>query len=144
MKYKAEELEHHWRNDSRWAGIKRPYSAKEVLRLRGSLKIDYTLATHGAKKLWRLLSQEPFIRALGAMTGNQAIQQIQAGLKSIYVSGWQVAADQNDAFETYPDLSLYPLMSVPHLIRRIEHALYVQIRFNICKGYVILIGLSPL
>lgn len=119
----AESLEKQWQNELRWMGIKRPYSAAEVLKLRGSLKIEYTLATLGAQKLWQLLLKEKLIRTLGAMTGNQAVQQVQAGLKSIYISGWQVAADQNDALETYPDLSLYPVSSVPHLIRRIQKAL---------------------
>lgn len=123
MKTKIEELKREWEENRRWAGIQRPYSAEEVLRLRGSLKIDYTLASLGAKNLWEMLENEPFIRALGALTGNQAVQQVEAGLKSIYVSGWQVAADQNDAAETYPDLSLYPVMSVPHLVRRIQRAL---------------------
>lgn len=120
---KAEELQKHWDQDPRWKGIIRPYSAEEVLKLRGSIKISYTLAEIGAKKLWKLLSQEPFVRALGAMTGCQAVQNVEGGLKSIYLSGWQVAADQNDAMETYPDLSLYPLLSMPHLIRRIQKAL---------------------
>lgn len=120
---KDEDLENQWKNDPRWKGIMRPYSAQEVLKLRGSLKIEYTLASIGAKKLWGLLGKEPFIRALGAVSGNQAVQQVQAGLKSVYVSGWQVAADQNDAGETYPDLSLYPVQSVPHFIRRIQKAL---------------------
>jgi isocitrate lyase len=120
---KNNELEKNWKNDPRWAGITRPYSANDVFRLQGSLKIEYTLATRGAKKLWDLLSKEPFVRALGAVTGNQAVQQVAAGLKSIYVSGWQVAADQNDAGETYPDLSLYPIQSVPHFVRRIQKAL---------------------
>lgn len=123
MKWKPEELEKSWKEDQRWQGIKRSYQAADVLKLRGSLKIDYTLAVLGAKKLWKMLSSAPFIRALGAMTGNQAVQQVDAGLKSVYVSGWQVAADQNDAFETYPDLSLYPFLSVSHLIRRIQRAL---------------------
>jgi isocitrate lyase len=120
---KAEELQKHWDQDPRWKGLIRPYSAEEVLKLRGSIKISYTLAEIGAKKLWKLLSQEPFVRALGAMTGCQAVQNVEGGLKSIYLSGWQVAADQNDALETYPDLSLYPLLSMPHLIRRIQKAL---------------------
>lgn len=112
-----------WSDEARWAGIKRPYSAEAVARLRGSLKIEYTLASLGANKLWSLLHKEPFIRALGAITGNQAVQQVEAGLKSIYVSGWQVAADQNDAGETYPDLGLYSALSMPHFIRRIQKAL---------------------
>lgn len=122
MKIKNE-LEKSWKEDPRWKGIKRPYKAEEVLKLRGSLKIEHTLATLGAKKLWKLLSTERFIRALGAVTGNQAVQQVEAGLKSIYLSGWQVAADQNDSNETYPDLSLYPVMSMPHMIQRIQRAL---------------------
>lgn len=117
------ELEANWKNDPRWKGITRPYSAKDVVKLQGSLQIEYTLAKVGAKKLWDLLSKDGFVRALGAMSGNQAVQQVQAGLKSIYVSGWQVAADQNDAAETYPDLSLYPVLSVPHFVRRVQKAL---------------------
>lgn len=116
-------LESDWKNNKRWKGILRPYSAEKVVRLRGSLQIDYTLAKLGAQKLWNLLSSEPFIRAMGALSGNQAVQQVQAGLKAIYVSGWQVAADANDADQTYPDQSLYPVLSVPHLLRRIYNAL---------------------
>lgn len=119
----VEELKKSWKEDPRWKGIVRPYKAEEVVRLRGSLRISYTLAELGAKKLWKLLETESFVRALGAMTGIQAVQQVQAGLKAIYVSGWQVAADANDAQETYPDLSLYPVLSMPHLIRRIQNAL---------------------
>lgn len=117
------EIEKQWKQNPRWNGIVRPYSAADVLRLRGSLQIEYTLAKLGAKKLWELLSKEPFVRALGAVSGNQAVQQVQAGLKSIYVSGWQVAADQNESLETYPDLSLYPVLSVPHFVKRIQKAL---------------------
>lgn len=119
----ANQLQKDWKSNPRWKGIVRPYKAEEVLALRGSLKIEHTLAILGAKKLWDLLSKEPFIRALGAMTANQAVQQVEAGLKSIYCSGWQVAADQNDADEIYPDLSLYPVSSVPHFIRKIQKAL---------------------
>lgn len=118
-----EKVASEWKNNPRWNGIVRPYSAEEVVKLRGSLQIDYPLARIGANKLWELLETEPFIRALGALTGNQAVQQVQAGLKAIYVSGWQVAADANDSGETYPDQSLYPVLSVPHLIRRINNAL---------------------
>lgn len=117
------ELEKVWKTDPRWKGIMRPYTAESVLRLQGSLKLDHTLATLGAKKLWNLFEKEPFVRSLGALTGNQAVQMVQAGLKAIYISGWQVAGDMNDALETYPDQSLYPVMSVPHLIRRINNAL---------------------
>jgi isocitrate lyase len=134
MKTKAHELYDYWNKNPRWEGIQRPYRPEEVLRLRGSLKIDYTLASLGAAKLWNMLLEEPFIRALGAMTGNQAIQQVDAGLKSIYISGWQVAADQNDADEMYPDLSLYPMRSVPHLIRRIQKALLRADQIQHLKG----------
>ncbi|OJU80976.1 MAG: isocitrate lyase [Chlamydia sp. 32-24] len=110
-------------DSKRWNGIKRPYKWEDVLKLRGTIAIDYTLAKKGAERLWKLLSEEKFIRALGAMTGSQAVQQVQAGLKAIYVSGWQVAGDANDALQTYPDQSLYPTLSVPHLIKRINNAL---------------------
>jgi isocitrate lyase len=119
----AIELENQWQTDRRWAGIERPYGAEDVIRLRGSLKIEYTLAKLGAERLWHLLRTEPYIRALGAQTGAQAAQMVQAGLKAIYVSGWQVAADMNTAGQTYPDQSLYPYDSVPSLVRRINNAL---------------------
>jgi isocitrate lyase len=119
----ANQLEKEWKENPRWKGIIRSYKAEAVLALRGSLQIEHTLAAIGAKKLWDLLSSTPFVRALGAVTGNQAVQQVEAGLKSIYVSGWQVAADQNDAGETYPDLSLYPVLSVPNFIRKVQNAL---------------------
>jgi len=119
----AEQLQEQWKNDPRWKGIVRPYSAVDVLRLRGSIQIEYTLARLGAERLWDLLHTEDFVRALGAQTGNQAVQQVQAGLKSIYVSGWQAAADANGAGQTYPDQSLYPADSVPHLVKRINNAL---------------------
>lgn len=122
-KQEIDNLTNEWKSNPRWKGIKRPYSAEDVVKLRGTLKVDYPLARHGADKLWKLLSDETFIRAMGALTGNQAVQQVQAGLKAIYVSGWQVAADANDADHTYPDLSLYPVMSVPHLVKRINNAL---------------------
>lgn len=117
------DLEKEWKTDNRWKGILRPYSAESVVKFRGSLKIDYTLAKVGAEKLRKLFETAPFVRAMGALTGNQAVQQVQAGLKAIYVSGWQVAADANDAAQTYPDQSLYPYLSVPHLITRIYNAL---------------------
>jgi isocitrate lyase len=117
------ELEESWEQEPRWRGIERPYSAEDVIRLRGSIAVEYTLARRGAEKLWALLHSEPAIRALGAQTGAQAVQQVQAGLKSIYVSGWQVAGDMNTAGQTYPDQSLYPADSVPQLVRRINNAL---------------------
>ena len=112
-----------WRTDKRWAEVSRPYSAEDVMSLRGAVKIEYTLARLGAERLWRLLRTEPYIRALGAQTGAQAVQMVQAGLKAIYLSGWQVAGDMNSAQQTYPDQSLYPVDSVPTLVRRINNAL---------------------
>jgi hypothetical protein len=109
--------------DARWRGITRPYSPADVERVRGSLRIEHTLARRGAEKLWQLLLNEDYVAALGALTGNQAMQQVKAGLKAIYVSGWQVAADANLAGQMYPDQSLYPANSVPELVRRINHAL---------------------
>lgn len=117
------ELLQSWNHDLRWKGVKRPYLAEEVVRLRGSVRIEYTLARMGAERLWHLVNTEPFVRALGALTGNQAVQMVQAGLKAIYLSGWQVAADANNAFQMYPDQSLYPVDSAPNLCRRINNAL---------------------
>jgi len=119
----AEALEHQWRSDPRWRGITRPYRAQDVLRLRGTVQIEHTLARLGAERLWKLLHSEPYVAALGAMTGNQAIQQIEAGLQAIYISGWQVAADANVSGQMYPDQSLYPADSVPNLVRKINQAL---------------------
>ncbi len=119
----ASELERDWEGNLRWQGIVHPYSAEDVIRLRGSIKIDYTLARLGADRLWNLLHAEPYVAALGALTGNQAVQQVKAGLKAIYLSGWQVAADANLAGQMYPDQSLYPSNSVPHVVRRINQAL---------------------
>src|SRR5438270_10811706 len=116
-------LEREWENGSRWNGIVRDYSADDVERLRGSIDIKYTFAELGADRLWRLLNDEPYVAALGALTGNQAIQQVRAGLKAIYLSGWQVAADANLAGQMYPDQSLYPSNSVPHVVKRINQAL---------------------
>ncbi len=119
----ASELAATWEKDPRWKGITRPYTADDVLRLRGSVEIEYTLARMGAERLWHLLQTEPYVAALGALTGNQAIQQVKAGLKAIYLSGWQVAADANLAGQMYPDQSLYPANSVPHVVKRINQAL---------------------
>jgi isocitrate lyase len=107
----------------RWEGIERPYTADDVARLRGSIRIEHTLARLGAERLWALMKEKPFVRALGALTGNQAVQQVKAGLDAIYLSGWQVAADANLAGHMYPDQSLYPANSVPHVVRRINQAL---------------------
>ncbi|MFN3983614.1 MAG: isocitrate lyase, partial [Caldilinea sp.] len=119
----AAQMSQDWATSPRWAGIERPYTPEQVLRLRGSFMIEYTIARMGAERLWHLLHTEPFVRALGAVTGNQAVQMVQAGLKAIYMSGWQVAGDNNTAGETYPDQSLYPVDSVPTLLRRINKAL---------------------
>jgi isocitrate lyase len=116
-------LEKEWTTSERWRGSKRAYTAKDVLKLRGSVEIKYTLAERGAKRLWELLHTEPYVPALGAMTGCQAVQQVQAGLKAIYLSGWQVAADANLAGHMYPDQSLYPANSVPDVVRKINQAL---------------------
>jgi isocitrate lyase len=116
-------LEYEWGTSARWEGIKRNYSAEDVVRLRGSVQIEYTLARLGAQKLWELLHSEDYVAALGALTGNQAVQQVKAGLKAIYLSGWQVAADANLAGQMYPDQSLYPANSVPNVVKRINQAL---------------------
>lgn len=119
----ARKLEERWKTDRRWQGITRPYRAEDVLRLRGSVRIEYTLARRGAERLWELLNTEDYVHALGALTGNQAVQQVKAGLKAIYLSGWQVAADANVAGQMYPDQSLYPVNSVPNVVKRINQAL---------------------
>jgi isocitrate lyase len=116
-------LEHHWTNDRRWASSERPYSAADVVRLRGSVQVEYSLARQGAERLWNLLHQEDYINALGAMTGGQAVEMVKAGLRAIYLSGWQVAADANLSEQVYPDQSLYAANSVPAVVRRINNAL---------------------
>lgn len=118
----AKKLKESW-NTERWKGIRRPYSAEDVVKLRGSVRVEHTLARRGAERFWRLLQQEDYVAALGALTGNQAVQQVKAGLQAIYVSGWQVAADANLAGQMYPDQSLYPANSVPHVVQRINQAL---------------------
>jgi isocitrate lyase len=119
----AEDLLRTWEIDPRWSGIVRPYRAQDVERLRGTVRIEYTLARRGAERLWHLLHTEPYVAALGALTGNQAVQQVQAGLKAIYLSGWQVAGDANLGGQMYPDQSLYPANSVPAVVRAINNAL---------------------
>src|SRR5512139_4217151 len=116
-------LEKDWAENPRWKGIKRGYSAADVVRLRGSLQIEHTLAKRGAEKLWKLINTEPFVNSLGALTGNQAMQQVKAGVPAIYLSGWQVAADANDSLSMYPDQSLYAVSSVPTVVKRINNAL---------------------
>jgi isocitrate lyase len=119
----ADELTKTWKSDSRWEGITRPYTADDVLRLRGTVLIEHTLARLGAQRLWKLLHEDDYVPALGALTGNQAMQMVKAGLKAIYLSGWQVAADANLSGQMYPDQSLYPANSVPQVVRRINQAL---------------------
>ncbi len=119
----AEQLQHEWASDPRWRGVRRDYSAADVVRLRGSLSIDHTLARNGAERLWQQLQTEDYVHALGALSGGQAVQMVRAGLSAIYVSGWQVAADANLSEHVYPDQSLYPANSVPSLVRRINNAL---------------------
>jgi isocitrate lyase len=116
-------IEHRWQQDPRWRGIRRPYSAADVCRLAGTIRIEHSLARRGAARLWELLHSEPHIAALSAVTGGQTVQQVRAGLKAIYLSGWQVAGDMNGAGEVYPDQSLYPADSVPNLVARLNNAL---------------------
>jgi isocitrate lyase len=129
-----EELETHWAERSALERVVRPYSAEDVLKLRGNLTIEYTFATIGAKRLWYLINHEDYVPALGALTGNQAVQQVEAGLKAIYLSGWQVAADANLAGEMYPDQSLYPSNSVPAVVQRINNALRRADQIQVLDG----------
>ena len=127
-------LNEEWSNSPRWQGISRNYSAEEVVKLRGSVQIEYTLARLGAEKFWRLVNQDAPLCGLGALTGNQAIQEVQAGLKAIYCSGWQVAGDGNSAGEMYPDQSLYPVDSVPKMVERINNAFVRTDEFHALYG----------
>ncbi|MCB1642420.1 MAG: isocitrate lyase, partial [Xanthomonadales bacterium] len=128
------ELEQDWRDNPRWAGVTRPYSAAEVVRLRGTVPVEHSLAKQGSEKLWRYLNTEDWVNALGALTGNMAMQQVKAGLKAIYLSGWQVAADANTAGAMYPDQSLYPVDSVPNVVKRINNALLRADQLNHAEG----------
>ncbi|NII72610.1 isocitrate lyase [Dyella sp. SG562] len=119
----ADQLTLDWQNNPRWNGVRRNYTAADVVRLRGTVPVEHSIARQGAERLWRSLQQEDFVNALGALTGNQAMQQVKAGLKAIYLSGWQVAADANLAGEMYPDQSLYPANSVPQVVKRINNTL---------------------
>ncbi len=118
-----EEIKKDWAENSRWEGIQRSYTAEDVVRLRGTVKVEHTIAKLGAERLWELMHDEPYVNALGALSGGQAVQQVQAGLKAIYCSGWQVAADANVAGQMYPDQSLYPANSVPELVKKINNSL---------------------
>ena len=134
LKQEANLLEQTWKTDPRWKAVTRTYSASDVVRLRGSMRINYTLAEVGSKKLWDLLHSEDYVAALGALTGNQAVQQVRAGLKAIYLSGWQVAADANNAGQMYPDQSLYPADSVPNVVRKINNSLTRADQIQHSKG----------
>jgi isocitrate lyase len=120
---RVNQLQESWEMDKRWNGVTRPYTAEDVIKLRGSIDIEHTLAKKGSEKLWKLLNEEDYVNALGALTGNQAVQQVKAGLKAIYLSGWQVAADANLSGHMYPDQSLYPANSVPNVVKKINQAL---------------------
>ena len=119
----AEQITLDWKNNERWNSVARPYTAEDVIRLRGTVQVEYTLARRGAERLWRSIHDKPYVNALGALTGNQAMQQVKAGLQAIYLSGWQVAADANTAGTMYPDQSLYPVDSVPNVVRKINKTL---------------------
>jgi len=135
-KERAAALQKDWETNPRWEGITRPYSAEDVIRLRGSIDIEHSLADRGSKKLWDLVNTENYVNTLGALTGNQAVQQVKAGLKAIYLSGWQVAADANQAGEMYPDQSLYPVNSVPQVVKRINGALQRADQIEYSEGEV--------
>lgn len=130
----VQEMEKDWKNSKRWKGIARPYSAKDVERLRGTIHVEHTIARLTSEKLWKFFDSEDYINALGALTGNQAMQMAKAGLKAIYLSGWQVAADANNAGEMYPDQSLYPADSVPAVVRRINNTLRRADQINHSEG----------
>ncbi|HEY8449736.1 MAG TPA: isocitrate lyase [Bacillota bacterium] len=133
-----------WADEERWQGIRRDYSAEDVARLRGSVRVEYTLARLGAERLWRLLQERDFVPALGAVTGNQAVQMVKAGVPAIYLSGWQVAADNNTAGQTYPDQSLYPANSAPALVRRINNALLRADQIDWAEGREGIHWLAPI
>ncbi|MFN8562686.1 MAG: isocitrate lyase [Anaerolineae bacterium] len=134
MHQNAPSINRYWQHSDRWAGVTRPYSAQDVIRLRGSIIVEHTLARIGAVKLWKLMHSEAYVQALGAVTGNQAVQMVQAGLRAIYVSGWQTAADANTSGHMYPDQSLYPVDSVPELSRHINYSLMRADQVQHLKG----------
>jgi isocitrate lyase len=140
----ATELELRWKNDARWRGVERGYSAADVVRLRGSIPIEYSIARITAEKLWRSMHEKPFVNALGALTGNQAMQQVKAGLDAIYLSGWQVAGDANLSGQMYPDQSLYPADSVPAVVRRINNTLRRADEIHTAEGNHSIDWLKPI
>ena len=140
----AEQLRKDWQTNPRWKGVERPYKAEDVVRLRGTVHVEHSLARLGAEKLWRYLHEKPFVNALGALTGNQAMQQVKAGLNAIYLSGWQVAGDANLAGEMYPDQSLYPANSVPSVVRRINNTLLRADQIHHAEGNDAIDWLKPI
>ncbi len=138
------ELENEWKTSPRWKGIVRDYTAEDVAKLRGSVKVEHTLGRMGAERLWDLMHSEPYVHSLGAITGNQAVQQVKAGLKAIYMSGWQVAADGNNAGQMYPDQSLYPADSVPKMVTRINNALLRADQIENAEGQEPIHWLAPI
>ncbi|NIJ70097.1 isocitrate lyase [Xanthomonas sp. 60] len=140
----AEQIQHEWDTDPRWKGIKRNYSAAHVVRLRGTVRVEHSLARLGAEKLWNYLHEKEFVNALGALTGNQAMQQVKAGLNAIYLSGWQVAADANLAGQMYPDQSLYPADSVPAVVKRINNTLLRADQLHHAEGNDAIDFLQPI
>src|ERR1700712_1980560 len=147
QKQTAAELETEWKTNSRWDGGQRAYSAEDVIALRGTVQEEHTLAKRGAENLWNLIqssNEDEWIPALGALTGNQAVQQVRAGLKAIYLSGWQVAADANLSGQTYPDQSLYPANSVPAVVRRINNALLRADQIETTEGNSQIDWLAPI
>ena len=140
----ADEIRKDWDTNPRWKNVKRDYSAEEVVKLSGSVKIEYSLANQGAEKLWNSINNEDFVNALGALTGNQALQQAKAGLKAVYLSGWQVAGDANTGMQMYPDQSLYPVDSVPNVVKRINNALRRADQLNIAEGNEVIDYMLPI
>ena len=140
----AEAIQEDWTENPRWRTVRRAYTPEDVVRLRGTVRIEYTLAQRGAEKLWRLLNTKPYVQTLGALTGNQAMQQVKAGLSAIYLSGWQVAADANDGGQMYPDQSLYPVSSVPSVVRRINNALLRADQIHHAEGNDDIDWLAPI
>lgn len=140
----ARELENDWKTNPRWAGVRRDYTAEQVIALRGRLQEEHSIARHGAEKLWEMLKNDEWVRALGALSGNQAVQYIRGGLKAIYLSGWQVAADANLSGQTYPDQSLYPANSVPSVVRRINNALQRADQVESIEGNFDIDWLAPI
>ena len=140
----ADEIRKDWDTNPRWKNVKRDYSAEEVVKLSGSVKIEYSLANQGAEKLWNSINNEDFVNALGALTGNQALQQAKAGLKAVYLSGWQVAGDANTGMQMYPDQSLYPVDSVPNVVKRINNALRRADQLNIAEGNEVVDYMLPI